>query len=332
MHNFEDRFKRSIKRNLNDYMNQIVDLLIMNENAYLSVANIYNFYKFPNDFFDLEEAISVINESKIKHDFISWREFQLFFNMNNIRYLSYEESMQYDKEILRKVYEDYRVSYFATPGKLDEAKAFSDYYLFLDRITTQKDANKLIMSSGELYNIDDWCKACFEIFSHFFYDFIPEGLTKKGIRRFSKKLVKGIKLNLEYDEKEIIARMRRGSLTEPNINLILCFENENEHFKTNFPFAHTIELGSASNYFFGTPFSPETLYAIRSLVEISTNNYLSINGPTIDILGGDLVRVYNSCKDDAEFKHQLFYYFDVYSYYSKYYISFIEKCVLEAIN
>lgn len=331
---FVENFKICIRsRGQAQFIDTVVNTLIQYEKGYQSIAFTRCFYKYPSLRFDLKLAIETLLNANRNSDIVSIINTNIYFIFNMNRGLTDGPYMQYYSDLHHTVYKRMRREYFEIPEKKEQCDAMCRFQLFDDVVVAHESVEKYIHGRTELYNVNEWLNYCRKIIEHFFPLFeFDRAYSKKGYVCFTKNVCDSVKMGIQYRESWLKTDLKRGTLKEPTLNLIIILNEKSDRSHTD-DVPAILDLGTAENPFFKSPVAtPEILFATYSMKKISDSEYEKI--PTLKTQEIDTTntRIFHECSYEYDLKSQLFYYFDLMSFFSKSYFSFIEECVKEAVN
>ncbi len=322
---FAAELKKEIQMNFNSYLNTIIDTLVVNEKSYLSAAFVMHFCEYPKIQFDLKSAINRLLDAQKDEEALWFKDNKVFIRIFNSQIIEQEESFRY-AEKLREVEDQMTQSYFQIEEKQNIFNNLEKLDIFEDVIVRKDQIKKSLYRRNPIINATNWAKCCFNTFKQFFNEFTYNKLlSKKGDVTFTKRIEDNIMLALQYSEHLLKLDTKYGKLETPDVQLIVLIGGNNmEKYKlSDF---EIIELGSAANYFFDPPVPlPGRIIAKKTYTKIRDGVYDVKSLVKTQEIDSNYIRFYNDCPFEDEIKFQLFYYLDVYSYFSKIYLEFIES-------
>lgn len=309
---FKLNFKKVAILNKNLLLNELFKILELPERHYYhSVLNRY-YRKYPKVSFDIELAKKILSCHFINGSFfiIDYDEpFQGGYPKERGLIIN-EDELNNDSKINDYMYSNWmqfietsKLAYWKNEEKVNNYLSLGDFHFFEDRPSKNIRESYLFEKKYNFFNLKEVNGYYAAIINLFYPDFkLIKKVSNNKIKRFAKKINNDFYLGLYVDFGFLEAELKRTYLELPKIKIEVFSDELGSHVKEDFylkdqetfPIAR-IDLW----YFMGNP----------------------INS-----------RIGNSSEDENDLKKNLFYYFDIYSFYLKPYLRTIEKTLNQIMN
>jgi len=318
------RFKHSYSKNKSALLKKLLYVFELPEGHYThSVLNQY-YSKYPEVFLNKELAKRIL-KAQIEQGgcfIVDYDEpFQGGYSRTTIETLNEDEKTN-DSKISETINQNWRnfieKSKSEYWGKLENIHRFNSLgtFSFYENRPPINEREKYLNSGHEVVINDVTKKIYYNFFSlrnvlkyymvlinEFYPDFqLIEEISTDDIKRFGKDLGNGNYLGLYFDFGFLTKELKKTYVELPKIKIELFSENLKSSVK-------------------------EDIY-LRDQGEfpIARINYTYFIGNPTDS------RIGNSSNDENHLKRDLFYFFDIYSYYLTTYLGVIEMCLEEVLN
>lgn len=323
-------FAQSVQSNLDNYFNAIIDAVAKNKSNYLSVAFMYRLYKYPKIDIDLQHAIDRVLSIKNNGELRIINNKLFFIDNTTVNGISHDEWNRYYERL--EAHENMQFETFMQINDKKEVFMSFEYINLLPDVIIKKEKLFPFTHGRPLVIIsENWARYCFNIIGHCFSEYsYNKHLSKAGLVLFSKVIDNNTMIALQYDNKRIKKATGSHIVDVPDLDVVLILgkmdaENKGADYEI-------INLGSAHGLLFYPLATPPDRYLYNKMNrKISHNENTLDSFEKIETLDEDNIRVSFDFPYEEELRFYLYFYFDVYSYYSKIYLNFIESCLNFAI-
>lgn len=318
-------FHSVFNRNIECLIDRIVEKIRSTQNSFYAASFIYSLYQYPKQVFDLDIAIEALSEIKDNSNGIDFLSQYNYMDFNINQNIDYYEFLDYRKNTLEPIELKYRLDYFEGKKENEHVNKLLNYNLFLDSIVANEKLESLIRGRPAIINEKKWMDNCFKVIQHFYNDFVfRSDLSRKGVIKFEKKVNDTTSIILQYNERNFKASVTRTWVEIPELRMYVFFED---------PASQKIEelyLGTP-NFLFSSPITqPNVIFSKKTFIQKSQTEFAYNSIMKRIKIDSRTTMIKHVCDFENEIKLQLYYYFDLYSYWSKVLLGYVTECIHES--
>lgn len=331
---FNDDFKKEILTTLADNKCEFLSTTLglvddaTNKHYRIGLENIL--------FGDIHSLKEIIEKTILDNENPSFTKNDIIYKVKGLKTIEYDDLNTYFTKHFRDIEEPIKNEFWLNPTNQERFSQIANFNVFTDLVVDKSEvANRI--KYGAIFEVDNWQKFHQSLISIFLSDFKFDIKLSSKTHRYVKTIDENLFLCLEYDFKQEGQALVRSIVDVGKYRLVLLnrdfnrkTKSEEYYYKTN---PTILNLGNAVHPIFNNPCTELfRFFARENLVETPPGYFSQKYFTKFENLLDDKVRLYNSEQFGDTLKRHAFFYMDIYSYFLRPYIEFIENCLLRGVK
>lgn len=282
-------------------------------------------------FGDIHSLKNIIEKTILDNDNPSFTKNDIIYKTKGLTPVEYDDLSAYFTKHFRDIEEPIKNEFWLNPTNQERFNQIADFNVFSDLVVDKSEvANRI--KYGAIFEVDNWQKFHQSLVSIFLPDFKFDIKLSSNTHRYVKQIEENLFLCLEYDFKRERQALVRSSVDVGKYRLVLLTKDFNRKTKSEEYYYNTnpaiLNLGNAVHPIFNNPCTELfRFFARENVVETSPGNISFKYWTKFEHLPDDKMRLYNSEQFGDTLKRHAFFYMDIYTYYFRQYLQFLETCL-----
>lgn len=316
---------RTLSHNKNDFLLTTLGLVDDAKSKYyrIGLENIV--------FGDIHSLKDLIEKTIHDNENPTFTKNDIIYRAKGLKNVEYGELNTYFQKQFRDIEERIKDEFWLNQTNQERFNQITDFNVFRNLVVDKSEATNL-MKYGAIFEVDNWQKFHQSLIAIFFPDFKFDIKLSSKTHRYVKQISDNLFLCLEYDFKQEGQALSRGSVDVGMYRLVLLNKDFNRKTKSEEYYYNTnptiLNLGNAVHPIFNNPCTElRRFFARENIIETSSGNASFKYWTKFEYLPDDKMRLYNSEQFGNTLKRHAFFYMDIYSYYFRQYLKFLETCL-----
>lgn len=327
---FTDDTKQEIRANLadkrKDFLSSTLEMVEYATNKY------YRIGLEQIQFGDIHSLKDIIKKTILDYENPTFSRNAIIYKIKDLKTIAYEELNAYFSNYFLENEEAIKNDFWLIPNNQNRFNQICNFRVFSDLIVDKSEvANR--MKYGAIFEVSSWQKFHQSLITIFLPEFKFDIKLSSKTHRYVKQIDDNLFLCLEYDFKKEQQALVRSNIDIGKYRLVLLNRAFNRKTKSEEYYNHTnttiLNLGNAVHPIFNNPCTELfRFFARENVVENSPGNISFKYLTKYEHLPNHKIRLYNSEQFGDTLKRHAFFYMDIYSYYFKQYLQFLETCLI----